>query len=72
MGELMSITGAIGLKAKFEAAKARKASLEARAQAALNTYNSSAELAESAVKSLEDDAKALQAEVAQFSNGAPD
>lgn len=68
----MSVTGVISLKAKFEAAKARKASIEARVDSALTSYNSSADLAESAIKSLEDDAKALQAEVAGFTNGAPE
>lgn len=67
----MSITGTLTLKAKFEAARARKVALEARADSAVNTYNSAADIAEGAIKSLEDDAAALQAEAAAFSNGAP-
>lgn len=68
----MSVTGATSLKAKFEAARARKAAIEARVETALTTYNGAADMAESAIKSLEDDATALQAEVAGFTNGAPE
>ena len=68
----MSITGANSLKAKFEAAKQRKAAIENRVEAALTSYNSAADIAESAIKSLEDDAAALQAEVSGFTNGAPE
>lgn len=68
----MSITGANSLKAKFEAAKQRKAAIEARVETALNSYNGAADIAESAIKSLEDDAAALQAEVSGFTNGAPE
>lgn len=67
----MSITGSNSLRAKFEAAKQRKAAIEARVDTALTTYNSAADIAESAIKSLEDDAAALQAEVAGFTNGGP-
>lgn len=67
----MSITGANSLKAKFEAAKARKAAIESRVETALTSYNGAADIAESAIKSLEDDAAALQAEVSAFTNGAP-
>jgi len=67
----MSITGSNSLKEKFEAAKQRKASIEQRVETALTSYNSAADIAESAIKSLEDDAAALQAEVAGFTNGAP-
>ena len=67
----MSITGVNSLKDKFEAAKQRKAAIEARVETALTSYNSAADIAESAIKSLEDDAAALQAEVAGFTNGAP-
>lgn len=67
----MSITGVNSLKAKFEAAKNRKAAIEARVDTALISYNGAADVAESAIKSLEDDAAALQAEVAGFTNGAP-
>ena len=69
--QLMSITGVNSLKAKFEAAKQRKAAIESRVDTALTSYNSAADIAESAIKSLEDDATALQAEVAGFTNGAP-
>jgi len=68
----MSITGANSLKAKFEAAKQRKAAIEQRVETALNSYNGAADIAESAIKSLEDDAAALQAEVSGFTNGAPE
>jgi hypothetical protein len=68
----MSITGANSLKAKFEAAKQRKAAIEARVETALTSYNGAADIAESAIKSLEDDAAALQAEVSGFTNGAPE
>lgn len=68
----VSVTGVLGLKAKFEAAKARKAAIEDRANKAVSSYSASADMAESAIKSLEDDAKALQAEVAGFTNGAPE
>lgn len=68
----MSITGANSLKAKFEAAKQRKAAIEQRVETALNSYNGAADIAESAIKSLEDDAVALQAEVSGFTNGAPE
>jgi hypothetical protein len=68
----MSITGVNSLKAKFEAAKTRKAAIESRVDTALSTYNGAADLAESAIKLLEDDAAALQAEVAGFTNGAPE
>jgi hypothetical protein len=68
----MSITGANSLKAKFEAAKQRKAAIEARVESALSSYNGAADIAESAIKSLEDDAAALQAEVSGFTNGAPE
>lgn len=67
----MTITGANSLKAKFEAAKARKASIESRVENALTAYNGAADIAESAIKSLEDDAAALQAEVSSFTNGGP-
>lgn len=67
----MSITGANSLKAKFEAAKTRKAAIEARVDTALTAYNGAADIAESAIKSLEDDAAALQAEVKDFTNGSP-
>jgi hypothetical protein len=68
----MSITGTNSLKAKFEAAKQRKAAIEARVETALTSYNGAADIAESAIKSLEDDAAALQAEVSGFTNGAPE
>lgn len=68
----MSITGTNSLKVKFEAAKQRKAAIEARVETALTSYNGAADIAEGAIKSLEDDAAALQAEVAGFTNGAPE
>lgn len=68
----MSITGINSLKAKFEAAKSRKAAIDARVETALSSYNGAADVAESAIKSLEDDAAALQAEVSGFTNGAPE
>lgn len=67
----MSITGKIPLRAHFEAAKARKAQIESRASAAVDSYNSAATLAESAIQKLEADAAELQAEVAQLTNGGP-
>jgi mevalonate kinase len=70
--QAMSITGASSLKAKFEAAKARKAAIEQRAENAVKQYNDAGDIAEGAIKKLEDDAQALLAEVKDFSNGAPE
>lgn len=67
----MSITGVTGLKAKFEAAKQRAATIAAKADAAVKSYNDAGDIAESAISQLEADAQALLAEVKDSSNGGP-
>lgn len=74
-GETMSITGAqftgSALKDKIATAKARMTKINSDVDGALGKLDTAATAAEGIVKTMEQEADALLADLGQFSNGGP-